>query len=205
MGISILKLGFKGFSLYRASASNFSLTIAMPDQTCRSWEWMNWPFYQYGGHIEFIRFKEYYGMPRGHEHDPVYSLIIYVRFSGQFFFQFSQKKIVMGKKIFVACLDVIMIAFFLRNTQGSSLFARKVRVEWAPLGHPIILLKSNKFNMATVSVKRSIDQQRWNILIFEQILSSSTIWNVWITVMRVCLLILVLKRLTGQTSLFSFP
>ena len=68
-------------------------------------------------------------MPRGHEHDPVYSLIIYVRFSGQFFFQFSQKKIVMGKKIFVACLDVIMIAFFLRNTQGSSLFARKVRVE----------------------------------------------------------------------------
>ena len=23
-------------------------------------------FYQYGGHIEFIRFKEYYGMPRGH-------------------------------------------------------------------------------------------------------------------------------------------
>ena len=26
---------------------------------------INRPFYQYGGHIEFIRFKEYYGMPRG--------------------------------------------------------------------------------------------------------------------------------------------
>ena len=26
----------------------------------------NRPFYQYGGHIKFIRFKEYYGMPRGH-------------------------------------------------------------------------------------------------------------------------------------------
>ena len=27
----------------------------------------NRPFYQYGGHIELIRFKEYYRMPRGHE------------------------------------------------------------------------------------------------------------------------------------------
>ena len=26
---------------------------------------MNRPFYQYGGHIELIRFKEYYRMPRG--------------------------------------------------------------------------------------------------------------------------------------------
>ena len=31
------------------------------------------PFYRYGGHIELIGFKEYYGMPRGHEHDPIYS------------------------------------------------------------------------------------------------------------------------------------
>ena len=37
----------------------------------------NRPFYRYGGHIEFIRFKEYYGMPRGHW------LIIYARFSGK--------------------------------------------------------------------------------------------------------------------------
>ena len=37
----------------------------------------NRPFYRYGGHIEFIRFKEYYGMPRGH------SLGIYPRFSGK--------------------------------------------------------------------------------------------------------------------------
>ena len=26
------------------------------------------PFYRYGGHIELIQFKEYYRMPRGHEH-----------------------------------------------------------------------------------------------------------------------------------------
>ena len=38
---------------------------------------LNRPFYRYGGHIEFIRFKEYYGMPRGH------SLSIYARFSGK--------------------------------------------------------------------------------------------------------------------------
>ena len=28
----------------------------------------NRPFYRYGGHIELIRFMEYYRMPRGHEH-----------------------------------------------------------------------------------------------------------------------------------------
>ena len=28
----------------------------------------NRPFYRHGGHIELIRFKEYYRMPRGHEH-----------------------------------------------------------------------------------------------------------------------------------------
>ena len=29
---------------------------------------LNRPFYRYGGHIELIRFKECYRMPRGHEH-----------------------------------------------------------------------------------------------------------------------------------------
>ena len=40
-------------------------------------------------------------MPRGHEHDPIYSP-----------FTFSQKKIVMEKKNVVPCLDVTMITFF---------------------------------------------------------------------------------------------
>ena len=35
---------------------------------------MNRPFYQYSSHIEFIRFKEYHGMPSG------YSLSIYALF-----------------------------------------------------------------------------------------------------------------------------
>ena len=54
----------------------------------------NRPFYRYGGHSELIRFKEYYGMPRGgggggYEQDRICSLSIYARFSGQFFFKFS--------------------------------------------------------------------------------------------------------------------
>ena len=34
-------------------------------------------FFRFGGHIEFIGFKEYYGMPREH------SLSIYAHFSGK--------------------------------------------------------------------------------------------------------------------------
>ena len=41
----------------------------------------NRPFYRYGGYIQLISFKEYYGMPRGHELDPIYSFGIYARFS----------------------------------------------------------------------------------------------------------------------------
>ena len=36
------------------------------DWTCKVCR--NRPFYQYDGHIELIRFKEYNRMPRGHEH-----------------------------------------------------------------------------------------------------------------------------------------
>ena len=35
---------------------------------CRSVKSQNRPFYRYSGHIELIRFREYYRMPRGHEH-----------------------------------------------------------------------------------------------------------------------------------------
>ena len=54
-----------------------------------------------------------------------------------------QKKNGAGKKIVVPCL---------------SLFARKapVKTDGVLAGHPIILLKSIKFNMAAVSVKMSI-------------------------------------------------
>ena len=46
----------------------------------------NGPFYRYSGHIEPIRFNKYYGMPRRHEHDPFFRLVIWsftVYFSGK--------------------------------------------------------------------------------------------------------------------------
>ena len=117
----------------------------------------NRPFYQYGGHTELIRFKEYYRMPRGHERDPIYSLSIHMRLLGQFFFEFSQKKIVMRKKARCAVFGCNNDRLFPKKKQWSFFCPKSLHKYWtsAP-GHPIILLKSNEFNMATVSVKRSI-------------------------------------------------
>ena len=44
--------------------------------------------------------------------------LYFERFSGHFFSKFSLNKIVLGKKIFVPCLDVIMIANFSDKFQG---------------------------------------------------------------------------------------
>ena len=46
----------------------------------------------------------------------------------------------------------------------SSLFAGKARVntERVPRGHPIVLVKSDKLNMAAVSIKRSINSYIWD-------------------------------------------
>ena len=44
-------------------------------------------FFRYGGHIELVRFKEYYEMPKWHEQDAIYFLSIYARFSGQGFLE----------------------------------------------------------------------------------------------------------------------
>ena len=60
----------------------------------------------------------------------------------------------MGKKIVVPCLDVTTIAFSSREIYSEVLVLPDTgRV---PPGHPIILLKSNKRNIAAVPVKRSI-------------------------------------------------
>ena len=102
--------------------------------------------------LNLLDLRSIMGCPGGHEHDLIYSLSIRTRaFWANFSLQWE-------KKIVVSCLDVIMNTFFPINIQWSSLFARKVPVntERVPPGHPIILLTSNKFNMASVLVKRSI-------------------------------------------------
>ena len=91
-------------------------------------------FYRYGGHIELIGFKTYYGMPRGHEHDPIYSHQ-YVRLLSNFSLSFPRKRLLLKKKKIVEpSLDVIMIAFFPRIYIEVLFFARKARVNrrfWA--------------------------------------------------------------------------
>ena len=117
------------------------------------------PFYRYGGHIEFTRLQEYYGMPRGH------SLSIYARFLGKkrTLLHISREK---GDHYYIQTryndLFCLLQSFFQDNFNEK--LARKARVNTErvqgivlmPPGHPIILLKSNKFNMAALSVKRSI-------------------------------------------------
>ena len=56
----------------RNATTNFPLTSADKPQNASELSTfivckfeINRPFYRYGGHIELIRFKEYYGMPRG--------------------------------------------------------------------------------------------------------------------------------------------
>ena len=50
---------------------------------------VNRPFYRYAGHIELIGFKEDNGMPKGHEHDPIYPQQYLGALFGPIFFKFS--------------------------------------------------------------------------------------------------------------------
>ena len=107
-----------------------------------------------GGHIELIRCKEYYGIIK---YDPIYSLIVYALF-GPIFLQAVLEKDVMGSKNRCAVFGCNNDRLFpLKYTVNFSFFRKSPRKYWvsAP-GHPIILLKSNKFNMAAVPVKRCI-------------------------------------------------
>ena len=51
------------FTLSKILVTNFYLFESY--QTYLHWDKGNRPFYRYGGHIELIRFKQYYGMPGG--------------------------------------------------------------------------------------------------------------------------------------------
>ena len=82
------------FTLSKILVSNFHLFESYQKYLHR--DKGNRPFYRYDRHIELIRFKEYYGMPRGHEHDP---------------------KIVMGKKGRYAVIGSNNDRLFPRNIQ----------------------------------------------------------------------------------------
>ena len=110
--------------------------------------------------MEFTRFKEYYWMLRGH------SLSIYARSSGKkrTSLYISQER---GDHYYIQTrqndLFCPLQSFFQENlmkTQPRKARVNTERVYWIvlmPPEYPIILLKSNKFNMAGVSVKMSIE------------------------------------------------
>ena len=156
----------------------------------------NRPFYN-GGHIWLIGFKEYYGMPRGHELDPIYSFGIYARFS-----VLNSKRKKKQLKLWTLRRNWygLSLYFFSRkrrsllhpNTVQSSFFplksyswktlrtiARKARLDtqWVyrivlmPPRHPITLLNSNKFNTAAESVKKKLNIKWLNGRCWIQILT----------------------------------
>ena len=89
-------------------------------------------------------------MPRRHEHIPIYSLSIDARLSGHFFFKkfsYSMKnKIAMEKKnkqktrTVLGCNNDRLVPEKIYDISNTK---RLQRIVHMPLGHPIILLKSN--------------------------------------------------------------
>ena len=79
---------------------------------------VNRPFYRYGGHIEFIRFMEYYGMPRGH------SLSIYTGFLGK---MRTSMTMFIGKKAIIITSKKGTRIFF----SHYNLFLGKLKEKWS--------------------------------------------------------------------------
>ena len=94
-------------------------------------------------------------MPRGHKHDPLYSFSI-----RNMVFHY----IFLGKKAMIITFKHCTTIFFAVTILFQENFKKKARVNTKriyrnvlmPPGHPIMLLKSNEFTMAAVSVKMSI-------------------------------------------------
>ena len=118
---------------------------------------MNRPFYRHGGYIEFVRLKEYYGIPRGALAECLRRLFeqkenFTVYFSGKrrslLYANTAQRSIFSDHNLFLGKLKAKL------SRKGHVNTERVYRIMLPR--HPIILLKSNKFKMAAVSVKRSI-------------------------------------------------
>ena len=113
-------------------------------------------FYLYGDHIELMRFKEYYGMPRGHEQDLLYLLSIrniYGLYIWSHLWYISRDK---GDHYYTLTWHNDL--FFplqsysnktVRKNALRGLINTKQNV-LMPSGHPIILLKFNLFNITTI-------------------------------------------------------
>ena len=93
------------------------------------------------------------GCPRGHEHDSIYSLsirnmVVHCTFLGE------QATCKHGSTIFIP-IRILFQENLKKKMPRRALVNTKQNVLMPP-GHPIMLLKSNLFNMASISVKWSI-------------------------------------------------
>ena len=109
---------------------------------------------------------EYYGRPRGH------SLSIYAPFSGKkrTSLYISREKAIItpkhGTTIFFSHYNIFLGKLEEKLAQKARVNTERVyRIVLMLAGHPIIHLKSNKFNMAALSVKRSIDDFTYDYFI----------------------------------------
>ena len=141
----------------------------------------NRPFHRHGGHIELIGFKEYYGMPRGAwARSHILASVSTRAFRGQFFFKFSEKKIVMRKRdrcsVFGCNNDRL---FPEKYIQWSSLFARKARVntERVPPGHPILRISGVQFFFKSTIVLAASFAGKFTI--DQPCFQSNIPWNRW--------------------------
>jgi len=79
---------------------------------------VNEPFTDTAAILNVLGFKEYYGIPRGHEHDPISTRSAFTRaFRANFSLSFTKKDCNGKKRSLSRFLYVIMIAFFPRNIQ----------------------------------------------------------------------------------------
>ena len=119
---------FRSRRLLSIKADNRSFDICITLQISQK-PTLNRPFYRYGGHVELIGFKEYYGIPQGLW---AWSDILASVFPRSFRAKFSTKKIVMGKKDSCAAFGVIMTAFFdEKYTLKFSFYPKSARKYWA--------------------------------------------------------------------------
>ena len=79
------------------------------------------PIYRYGGHIESLRLNEYYGMPKGHEHDPFFRLVL-VLWSFALYFSGKKRSLLHPKTAQRSFFLITIFSFFLKQK-----LARKAR------------------------------------------------------------------------------
>ena len=122
-----------------------------------------------------IRFKDYSGMPKGHEHDPLYSLstrniVNLSREKGDHYYILTRHN-----EFFFFFFPLILLFILYENFKKKCperrvlILSEYIGMCSCPLSIPKILLKCNLFNMG--AVKRSINWQAHSYLMSQHFIS----------------------------------